>query len=225
MAFDLSEYVDVKTRLKQALALYPQLRIVEHRPEITQVGDQLFIECSVTVSRDPEDPIPVTAYMFEPYPGRTTFTKLSEQANGATSALGRALGYMGFGIDKSIASSNEVLGRQQGAEDDDRRQIVSIARPTPVLDSPRETPTSVMGPRSKQIGEARLSAREQTEASQTAPREHTQPANGGGATANQIKMLTQMCAERGLDFDPAAPMTYSEAKDMFLAIKPIPKVK
>ena len=207
MAFDLSEYVDVKTRLKQALKVFPQLRIVEHRPEITQVGDQLFIECSVTVSRDPEDPIPVTAYMFEPYPGRTTFTKLSEQANGATSALGRALGYMGFGIDKSIASSNEVLGRQQAAEETDRTKVVSIARPTPVLD----------GPRSKEIGSARLTAREQTEASQTS--------NAGGATPNQIKMLTTMCAERGLDFDPTAPMTYSEAKDMFLAIKPIPKVK
>jgi hypothetical protein len=224
MAFDLSEYVDVKTRLKQALALYPQLRIVEHRPEITQVGDQLFIECSVTVSRDPDDPIPVTAYIFEPYPGKTSFTKNSEQANGATSVLGRALGYMGLGIDKSIASSNEVLGRQQAAEDD-RTKVVSIARPTPVLDSPRETPTSIMGPRSKQIGEARLTAREQTEASQVAPREHTQPANGGGATANQIKMLTTMAAERGLDFDPTTPMTYSEAKEMFLAIKPIPKVK
>ena len=207
MAFDLSEYVDVKTRLKQALALYPQLRIVEHRPEITQVGDQLFIECSVTVSRDPEDPIPVTAYIFEPYPGKTTFTKNSEQANGATSVLGRALGYMGLGIDKSIASSNEVLGRQQAAEETDRTKVVSIARPTPVLD----------GPRSKEIGSARLTAREQTEASQTS--------NTGGATPNQIKMLTTMCAERGLDFDPAAPMTYSEAKDMFLAIKPIPKVK
>jgi hypothetical protein len=207
MAFDLSEYVDVKTRLKQALALYPQLRIVEHRPEITQVGDQLFIECSVTVSRDPDDPIPVTAYIFEPYPGKTTFTKNSEQANGATSVLGRALGYMGLGIDKSIASSNEVLGRQQAAEDNDRTKVVSIARPTPVLD----------GPRSKEIGSARLTAREQTEASQTS--------NTGGATPNQIKMLTQMCAERGLDFDPTAPMTYSEAKDMFLAIKPIPKVK
>jgi len=202
MAFDLSEYVDVKTRLKQALALYPQLRIVEHRPEITQVGDQLFIECSVTVSRDPDDPIPVTAYIFEPYPGRTTFTKLSEQANGATSALGRALGYMGFGIDKSIASSNEVLGRQPLP--DDRNQVISIARPTPVLD----------GPRAKEIGSARLSAREPTQAN-----------NSNGATANQIKMLTQMCAERGLDFDPATPMTYSEAKDMFLNIKPIPKVK
>jgi len=203
MAFDLSEYVDVKTRLKQALKVFPQLRIVEHRPEITQVGEQLFIECSVTVSRDPDDPIPVTAYMFEPYPGRTTFTKLSEQANGATSALGRALGYMGFGIDKSIASSNEVLGRQQGAENE-RNTLVSIARPTPTLD----------GPRSKEIGSARLSAREQTQAS-----------NSNGATANQIKMLSQMCAERGLDFDPATPMTYSEAKDMFLNIKPIPKVK
>lgn len=146
----------------------------------------------------------MTAYIFEPYPGKTTFTKNSEQANGATSVLGRALGYMGLGIDKSIASSNEVLGRQQAAEDDDRTKVVSIARPTPTLD----------GPRSKEIGSARLSAREQTQAS-----------NGGGATANQIKMLTQMCAERGLDFDPAAPMTYSEAKDMFLAIKPIPKVK
>ena len=203
MAFDLSEYVDVKTRLKQALKLYPQLRIVEHRPEITQVGDQLFIECSVTVSRDPDDPIPVTAYIFEPYPGKTSFTKNSEQANGATSVLGRALGYMGLGIDKSIATSNEVLGRQQATEDD-RSQVISIARPTPTLD----------GPRSKEIVSARLSAREQTEAS-----------NGGGATVNQIKMLTTMCAERGLDFDPAAPMTYREAKDMFLAIKPIPKVK
>lgn len=203
MAFDLSEYVDVKTRLKQALALYPQLRIVEHRPEITQVGDQLFIECSVTVSRDPDDPIPVTAYIFEPYPGKTTFTKNSEQANGATSVLGRALGYMGLGIDKSIASSNEVLGRQQ-PEESDRNKVVSIARPTPTLD----------GPRSKEIGSARLSAREQTEAS-----------NHYGATDNQIKMLTQMCAERGLDFDPNAPMTYSEAKEMFLTIKPIPKVK
>jgi hypothetical protein len=212
MAFDLSEYVDVKTRLKQALKVFPQLRIVEHRPEITQVGDQLFIECSVTVSRDPDDPIPVTAYIFEPYPGRTTFTKLSEQANGATSALGRALGYMGFGIDKSIASSNEVLGRQEAA--DDRNKVISVARPTPVLETRRDAPTSIMGPRSKEIGSARLSAREQTEAS-----------NGSGATPNQIKMLTTMCAERGLDFDPTAPMTYSEAKEMFLTIKPIPKVK
>lgn len=213
MSFDLSEYVDVKTRLKQALKLYPQLRIVEHRPEITQVGDQLFIECSVTVSRAPDDPIPVTAYIFEPYPGKTSFTKNSEQANGATSVLGRALGYMGLGIDKSIASSNEVLGRQQA----DDNNVVPMARPTND------------GPRAKELGSARLSAREQTQASKpkvTVPSEvHVAEQNSGGATTGQITLLTQMCAERGLDFDPAAPMTYSEAKEMFLNIKPIPKAK
>lgn len=113
MSFDMSDYVDVKTRLTQALAKYPDLRITEHRPVPVQVGEQLFIECAVTVARDPEDPVPVTAYMYEPFPGRTPYTKLSEQANGATSALGRALGYMGFGITASLASANEVRNRQE----------------------------------------------------------------------------------------------------------------
>lgn len=113
MSYDLSDYVDVKTRLTQALAAHPQLRITEHRPVPVQVGDQLFIECAVTVARDIDDPVPVTAYMYEPFPGRTPYTKLSEQANGATSALGRALGYMGFGITTSLASANEVRNRQE----------------------------------------------------------------------------------------------------------------
>ena len=201
MSYDLSEYVDVKTRLKQALAAFPLLRIVEHRPEITQVGDQLFIECSVTVSRDPDDPIPVTAYMFEPYPGRTPFTKLSEQANGATSALGRALGYMGFGIEVSIASSNEIMGREQAKQ-------TPAARPAPIdAGSPR---VAELDDKRAQLGSARTS---------------TPAGNSGGATAGQIKMLTDMCAERGLDFDPDTPMTYSEAKTMFLELKKVPKVK
>lgn len=113
MSFDLSDYVDVKTRLTQALAKYPDLRITEHRPVPVEVGEQMFIECAVTVARDPDDPVPVTAYMYEPFPGRTPYTKLSEQANGATSALGRALGYMGFGITASLASANEVRNRQE----------------------------------------------------------------------------------------------------------------
>ncbi len=112
MSYDLSDYVDVKTRLTQALEKYPDLRITEHRPVPVQVGDQLFVECAVTVARDSEAPVPVTAYMYEPFPGRTPYTKLSEQANGATSALGRALGYMGFGITASLASANEVRNRQ-----------------------------------------------------------------------------------------------------------------
>ena len=113
MSYDLSDYVDVKTRLLAALDKYPQLRITEHRPTWLEIGGQIFIECGVTVAREPDDPVPVTAYMYEPFPGRTPYTKMSEQANGATSALGRALGYMGFGITASLASANEVRNRQE----------------------------------------------------------------------------------------------------------------
>lgn len=132
MSYDLSDYVDVKTRLTQALAKYPDLRITEHRPVHVQVGEQLFIECAVTVARDADDPVPVTAYMYEPFPGRTPYTKLSEQANGATSALGRALGYMGFGISTSLASANEVRNRQEQpsrVEQLDERRAVKAAAP------------------------------------------------------------------------------------------------
>jgi len=113
VSYDLSDYVDVKTRLLAALEKYPQLRITEHRPTWLEIGGQIFIECGVTVAREPDDPVPVTAYMYEPFPGRTPYTKMSEQANGATSALGRALGYMGFGITASLASANEVRNRQE----------------------------------------------------------------------------------------------------------------
>ena len=132
MSYDLSSYVDVKTRLTQALAKYPDLRITEHRPAVVTVGDQLFIECAVTVARDADDPVPVTAYMYEPFPGRTPYTKLSEQANGATSALGRALGYMGFGISVSLASANEVRNRQEPpsrVEQLDERRTAKAAGP------------------------------------------------------------------------------------------------
>jgi hypothetical protein len=52
------------------------------------------------------------AYCWEVFPGRTPYTKDSEQMNGATSALGRALGYMGFGIKAGLASANEVRTAQ-----------------------------------------------------------------------------------------------------------------
>jgi hypothetical protein len=47
---------------------------------------------------------------------------------GMTSALGRALGYMGFGISKSIASRNEIEARQDPKKPD--AQIAPIRRET-----------------------------------------------------------------------------------------------
>ena len=113
MSFSLENYVDVPTRLTLALKKYPDLRIQETHRELVEMPDKsCFIRCTVTVWRDSTDPIPAIASACEVYPGRTPFTKMSENEVGFTSALGRALGYMGFGINKSIASRNEVEAAQ-----------------------------------------------------------------------------------------------------------------
>jgi len=105
-------YVDVPTRLRMALDRFPDLRIQETGQSIQPGPDGTeVLVCTVTVWRDPSDPLPAIASASEPYPGKTPFTRNSELMVGMTSALGRALGYMGFGIDRSIASSNEVAAR------------------------------------------------------------------------------------------------------------------
>jgi hypothetical protein len=117
MAYDLGGYVDVPTRLRLALKDWPKLRIQETSCTLEQVGEQLFMVCVVTVWRDETDPIPVIASAAEQIPGRTPYTRNAERMVGFTSALGRALGYMGYGIDKSIASHDEIKHRQDAPED------------------------------------------------------------------------------------------------------------
>jgi hypothetical protein len=129
MAFNIDNYVDVPTRLKEALIKHPNLRIQETAAEVVTMPDgSTFYRCTVTVWRDEADPIPAIATAAEPYPGKTPYTKNSEFMVGMTSALGRALGYMGFGISKSIASRNEIQARQTTDKPD--AQIAPIRRET-----------------------------------------------------------------------------------------------
>ena len=123
-AFNLGDYVDVPTRLAEALKRWPNLRIQETRPVIVTVDNQQYVEISCTVWRDDTDPLPTTAYCWEPIPGRTPYTKGSEMMNASTSCLGRALGFLGMGIGKSIASRNEVQARQPAV----------VAEVTPIRD-------------------------------------------------------------------------------------------
>jgi hypothetical protein len=113
MAFDLQNYVDVPTRLAEAYKRWPNLRIQETVNEtVTMPDGSCFIRCTITVWRDETDTLPAIATAAEPYPGKTPYTKNSEFMVGMTSALGRALGYMGCGVSKSIASRNEIEARQ-----------------------------------------------------------------------------------------------------------------
>ena len=123
MAFSLDNYVDVATRLRLAFDKYPDLRVQETKREIVEMPDKsCFIRCEVTVWRDASDPIPAIATACELYPGKTSFSRSSENECGFTSALGRALGYMSFGISNSIATRDEV----QAAQSRQSTQLASV---------------------------------------------------------------------------------------------------
>ena len=156
--FNLDNYVDVPTRLNLALKKYPDLRIQETAREIIEMPDKsCFIRCTVTVWRDATDPIPSIASACEIYPGRTPYTKMSENEVGYTSALGRALGYMGFGINKSIASRNEVEAAQS------RQPTAQLAPVVPLHDVEQPFDSDGASPYAnpKQLGLIRVLASQQ----------------------------------------------------------------
>jgi hypothetical protein len=94
-----------------ALERWPELRIIENRPEVITIADKTFISVTMQAWRTPDDPVPAQATCFEPFPGKTSFTRDSEQMNASTSALGRVLGLM-MSFGPKMASAEEVRNRQ-----------------------------------------------------------------------------------------------------------------
>ena len=107
---NLGDYVDVPTRFRLALDKWPELRVIEEPAKVIAIGDKTFISVTMTVYRDPSDPLPAVATCWELFPGRTPFNLNSEQQNASTSCLGRVLGLM-LPFSK-MASFEEVQNRQ-----------------------------------------------------------------------------------------------------------------
>lgn len=116
MAFDLSNYVDVAARLRMAIEQYPNMSVLEHPVQVREVDEKTYIEVTIEVICNDDADRRATASAWEIHPGHTPYTKESEMMNSSTSALGRALGFLGFGITKSIASQDEVKARQEYTE-------------------------------------------------------------------------------------------------------------
>lgn len=112
MAFDMSDYVTVPERVTAFYEQYPDGRIVTDPPRIVTIGDRTFIECTTRVYRTPDDPTPCQGSAWEPFPGKTPYTKESEMMNAETSAIGRACAAAGVAVKKSMASANEVAARR-----------------------------------------------------------------------------------------------------------------
>lgn len=131
---DLQGYIEVPQRLRMMFDRFPELRLVETPPEVVTIGDRTFIAVTVTAWRSPDDPVPAVATCWEPFPGKTPYTKDSEMMNAATSALGRVANLL-MPIGTKLASTEEVLNRRaDGMPDPDRRPLRSS--PPPPVEEP-----------------------------------------------------------------------------------------
>jgi hypothetical protein len=115
MGADLSNYVEVPDRIKEFYGKYPDGSL-QGIHKIVEIGGKTFIEYVAKAYRSPDDKRPGVGTTWEPFPGRTNFTRDSEVENAETSAWGRALAALGFVAKKDgtngVASANEVRNRQ-----------------------------------------------------------------------------------------------------------------
>jgi len=107
---DLSNYVDVATRIKLLIDKYPDASIICTVPKVVEVAGHTFIEVTAHVKCD--ETRQAVASAWEPFPGKTPYTRDSEMMNAETSAIGRAIGALGIGLTGSMATANEVANRQ-----------------------------------------------------------------------------------------------------------------
>jgi hypothetical protein len=121
----LDDYVEVNERLAEFHAKYPNGSLQSEWEQI-QIGDQPFIVATAYAYRDPYDVRPGIGTAWEPFPGRTPFTKGSELMNAETSAWGRAIASLGFKVKRSVASAEEVRAAHEAAApiDNDRAQTI-----------------------------------------------------------------------------------------------------
>lgn len=130
--FDLSNYVDVATRIGRFYAKHPQGSIQTELHHFAG-GEVIFI---ARVFREPGDPLPVTGWAHEReganHINKTSFLEVAE-----TSAIGRALANLGFPV-------------QEGEPRPSREEMAKVKRaaPAPASNPPAPEPPalSVGGP-------------------------------------------------------------------------------
>ncbi len=123
MAFDIDPmYKEVPERIADLKVSHPNARlrpVDETRPYwIETLGDKVFVVYAAACYLDPDDPLPGIGVAWEPFPGKTPYTKDSELMNAETSAWGRAIVAALQSESKTVASANEVRNRTADQDDD-----------------------------------------------------------------------------------------------------------
>lgn len=113
----LADYVDVKERVRLFYAAHPEGRLMTGEVKASAEPDGVpRVWVQAFAYRDAADVHPGVGWSWMELPGKTPYTKGSELENVETSAWGRAIGALGIGIDKSIASADEVRAKSVDAK-------------------------------------------------------------------------------------------------------------
>lgn len=144
MAYEKPEgYKEVPERIADLKAAHPDARLRPVNPkrpfEVVHIDDRTFVVYVAACYRDADDQLPGIGVAWEPFPGRTPYTKDSELMNAETSAWGRAIVAALRSESKSIASAEEVRNRQadneQQASGPRRQEEHSTVRRAPTADT------------------------------------------------------------------------------------------
>ena len=113
------QYITVNERVKEFRRLHPQGQILTSI--LANVDSQVMFKAEIVV----EGVTVSTGHAYEKE-GSSFINKTSYIENCETSAIGRALGMYGIGIDTSLASADEVQNavKQQNKSDDSQEEGV-----------------------------------------------------------------------------------------------------
>ena len=107
------DYVLVNERVQEFHKLYPNGSI---RTDLLEFGDRFIVKAEICP--DVNDRMRISTGLAYEIVGSSQINKTSALENCETSAVGRALGMLGIGIDGSIASADEVKNAIYQQEND-----------------------------------------------------------------------------------------------------------
>lgn len=119
------DYIDVPTRIAEFREKYPDGRLRPVNPDepfrVVEIGNHVFIAYTAAAYRASDDPLPGIGTAWEPFPGKTSFTRDSELQNAETSAWGRAIiAALAADSKKGIATAEDVRNRDEAANDEQK---------------------------------------------------------------------------------------------------------
>lgn len=134
------DYITVNERLKffRTEPTFKGWQIVE---DLIHIDDKEGV-FKVTILNT--EGVQISSAHSQEYRDSSYINKTSFVENGFTSALGRALGYLGIGIDTSIASANEVQNAVKNQDNIDNKKWLTESQLNATLKASREQAEKVL---------------------------------------------------------------------------------